>query len=139
MPSAEHDQLVLLFRNRPALAAELLGAATGRALPRFTEARLANVDQTEMPQATRLADAVVQLHDGERTVGAVVVEVQLSKSPRKRFTWPLYVASVRAELQGAPGRTATRSHGRCSRVWAASTPSWRRSIVPSSCRRSARP
>jgi hypothetical protein len=98
MPSPAHDQLVLLFRNRPALAAELLGAATAT-VPRFTEARLASVDRTEVPQATRLADAVVQLHDDEVLVGAVVVEVQLRQKRRKRFTWPLYVASVRAELE----------------------------------------
>jgi hypothetical protein len=98
MPSPEHDQLVLLFRNRPALAAELLGAASGRAL-RFDEARLANVDRTEVPQATRLADAVVELYAGGVRRGAVVVEVQLRQKRRKRFTWPLYVASVRAELE----------------------------------------
>ena len=50
-------------------------------------------------QATRLADAVVELLQGGKRRAAVVVEVQLQKKPRKRFTWPLYVGSVRAELE----------------------------------------
>lgn len=99
MPSAEHEHLVELFRNRPALAAELLRASGGPPLPAFGEARLASSDQTEVPPATRLADAVVQLRDGDGTVAAIVVEVQLARKERKRYTWPLYVASVRAELR----------------------------------------
>ena len=40
MPSQPHEALLLLFRNRPTLAAELLCDALHVALPAFTEARL---------------------------------------------------------------------------------------------------
>lgn len=98
-PSPEHEHLVELFRNRPVLAVELLRASGGPPLPPFGEASLASVDQTEVPPATRLADVVVQLRSGDETVAAIVVEVQLGRKERKRYTWPLYVASVRAELR----------------------------------------
>lgn len=42
------------------------------------------------------ADLVVLLLDG-KPVLAIVVEVQLGEDGRKRYTWPAYVASVRAQ------------------------------------------
>jgi hypothetical protein len=41
---------------------------------------------------------VVQLIDDESVLG-IVVEVQLSEDKRKRFTWPAYVATLRARLE----------------------------------------
>ncbi len=43
MPSMAHEALVDLFKNRPALAAEILVEALGVALPSYTEASLGTV------------------------------------------------------------------------------------------------
>ena len=40
MPSLDHESLILLFRNQPALAAQLLSEALQLELPAYTEARL---------------------------------------------------------------------------------------------------
>ncbi|HSO00232.1 MAG TPA: hypothetical protein VLS89_18195 [Candidatus Nanopelagicales bacterium] len=53
MPSLPHEGLVDLFRNRPTLAAELLRAALGQALPAFTEARIESADLAEIVAAAR--------------------------------------------------------------------------------------
>ena len=42
MPSLDHEVLLLLFRNRPALAAELLRDALGQALPAWNTNRPCN-------------------------------------------------------------------------------------------------
>lgn len=55
MPSLPHEALVLLFRNRPSLAPELLREALGVELPPYAEARLAAADLTEIAPAQYLA------------------------------------------------------------------------------------
>jgi hypothetical protein len=100
MPSNLHEALVLLFRsNRPRLAAELLGEVLGIELPGYDAARIASAERTEARPAAYRADLVVELGDGSSTQAAIVVEVQLGTDKTKPYTWPLYVASVRAELQ----------------------------------------
>jgi hypothetical protein len=47
------------------------------------------------------ADAVVTLHAAGDPVLAVVVEVQLRVDPRRRRTWPAYVATLHARI-GCP-------------------------------------
>ena len=96
--SSAHEALVQLFRNSPSLATALLPAELREGLPSSAEARVANAERTEMPPATYRADLVVELRVGARPAAAIVVEVQLGKDSGKRLTWPLYVASVRAEL-----------------------------------------
>lgn len=98
-PSPEHEALVLLFRNRPQLAAELLRDALGVPLPEFVEARIASAERTEPRPVPYRADLVVELRDASGPVAAVIVEVQLGRDARKRQTWPLYVTSVHAELR----------------------------------------
>jgi hypothetical protein len=95
MPSLDHESLVLLFRNQPELAAQLLREALHLELPVYTEARLASSDLTEVVPTEFRADAVVLLVDGNPVLG-VIVEAQLSRDDRKRFTWPAYVAVLRA-------------------------------------------
>ena len=90
MPSLDHESLVLLFRNQPELAAQLLREALHLELPAYTDARLASSDLTEVVPTEFRADAVV-LFGGDRPVFGVIVEVQLSRTDRKRFTWPAYV------------------------------------------------
>jgi hypothetical protein len=98
--SLVHEALVALFRNRPELAPELLREALHAQVPAYTEARIESADLTEIDPAELRADLVVLLVD-DTPVLAIVVEVQLAVKPRKRYTWPAYVAGVRARFQCA--------------------------------------
>jgi hypothetical protein len=98
MPSLSHEALLLLFRNRPELVPELLRDALHVELPAFTEVRVESADLTEVVPAEYRADLVVLLVDG-KPVFAIAVEVQLQRSERKRFTWPVYVAGLRARFE----------------------------------------
>src|SRR5271154_3964459 len=101
MVSMAHEVLVDLFKNRPSLGAELLTEALGVALPAYTEARLISIDLTKIRPADYRADVVVLLLDGDVPIWVLIVEVQLSIDPRKRFSWPDYSTGVRAE-RGCP-------------------------------------
>ena len=98
MPSLQHESLLLLFRNRPELAPELLRDVLHVELPVYSEARVESAELTDVNPAEYRADLVVLLVDG-KPVHAIVVEVQLGGDPRKRFTWPVYVAGLRARLE----------------------------------------
>lgn len=98
MPSLQHEALLLLFRNRPELAPELLRDALHVELPAYSEARIESADLTQVEPAEYRADLVVLLVDGKPVLG-IVVEVQLSPDPKKRLSWPVYVAGLRARLK----------------------------------------
>jgi hypothetical protein len=98
VPSLPHEALLLLFRNRPELAPELVRDALGIDLPAYTEVRIESADLSEVVPAEYRADLVVLLVKGE-PVFAIVVEVQLARDERKRFTWPVYVAGLRARFE----------------------------------------
>jgi hypothetical protein len=98
MPSITHEALVLLFRNRPELAPELLRDALGVTLPAYAEARVEAADLSDVKPAEYHADLVVLLVDG-KPVLAIVVEVQLRRDDGKAFTWPVYVAGLRARFK----------------------------------------
>jgi hypothetical protein len=95
MVSQLHEALLLLFRNRPTLAAELLRDALHVELPEYTEARVDSADLTDIQPAEYRADLVVLLLNGVPVLG-IVVEVQLQSDDRKQFVWPVYVANLRA-------------------------------------------
>jgi hypothetical protein len=98
MVSTLHEALVLLFRNRPALAPELVQGALGVPLPPYTEVRLESADLTQTVPTEYRADLVVLLVDG-RPVLAIVVEIQLTPDPDKRWSWPVYLPTLRARLR----------------------------------------
>ena len=99
MPASfQHEGFVRLFRNRPVLAAELLRDVLGVELPRFTEARIESADLTDIEPAKRYADLVILLVDG-RPVRGIVAEVQLDIDLDKLFSWPVYVANLRARVR----------------------------------------
>ena len=93
-----HEALVLLFRNRPELAPELLRDVLGVALPAYSEARIEGAELTEVTPAEYRADLVVLLVDGKPVLG-IIVEVQLQQDDRKRRTWPVYIAGLGARLE----------------------------------------
>ncbi len=88
---------MVLFRNRPELAPELLRDALHVALPAYSEARLESAELTDITPAEYRADLVVLLVEGTPVLG-IAVEVQLQRDDRKRFTRPVYVAGLRARL-----------------------------------------
>lgn len=94
-----HEVLVEIFRQRPALAAELLTDALGIELPVFGQARLEPADCVDLAPTEYRADAVVVLSQAARPVRAVVVEVQLRRDDDKLWTWPVYLHTLRARLR----------------------------------------
>jgi hypothetical protein len=98
MPSQLHESHLLLFRNQPTLAAELIQAAIGVRLPSYTDARVVSADLTDIQPAEYRADMVIEFSKG-KPVYAIVVEVQLSVKRAKRFIWPAYVANLHARLK----------------------------------------
>jgi hypothetical protein len=117
MPSLDHESLILLFRNQPELAAQLLRDALHLELPAYTEARLASSDLTEVVPTEFRADAVVLLVDGKPVLG-VIVEVQLSRVDQKPFAWPAY-ASVLRSRHKCPVELLVLTHDRAVAAWAA--------------------
>jgi hypothetical protein len=101
VPSLRHESLLALFRNRPALAAELLEQGLGLTLPAHDDLRLESAELGEVAPVPYHADLVLQLWSRGTLVLGIVVEVQLRPDAGKRLTWPLYVASLRARL-GCP-------------------------------------
>ena len=101
MPSAEHEALVMLFRNRPALAAELLRDACGVQLPEHSRAVLSSETMRNVRPVEIAADAVVVLEGDGSPRLATIVEVQLSIREDKRRAWPSYLVLLRREL-GCP-------------------------------------
>ena len=111
MPSHLHEALLLLFRNRPALAPELLRDALHVHLPDYTEVRIDSADLTDIQPAEYRADLVILLLHGTPVLG-IVLEMQLSNDEDKRYVWPVYVANLRAH---SLPRLLTGGHGRRER------------------------
>lgn len=98
MPSRLHEDLLRLFHNRPALAAELVRAALHAELPDYAEARIDSANLSELRPAEYRADLVVLLMR-DRPVHGIVVEVQLARDEDKAFVWPAYVCNLRGRIR----------------------------------------
>jgi hypothetical protein len=102
MPSVLHEALVVLFRNRPTLAAELLAGPLGIGIPPFSSVRFESTELGDVVPPEYRADLALVLVDEDGAARlAIVLEPQLGIDARKRFTWPVYVTSLRARL-GCP-------------------------------------
>ncbi len=97
MPSRVHQILVELFRNCGELAPELLRTCAEIALD-HDHVEPGSIDLSQVVSTEYRADSVVELRarDGA-VVAAVIVEVQLRSDADKPYTWPVYVAALRAE------------------------------------------
>jgi hypothetical protein len=98
MPSQLHEALLLLFRNRPDLAPELLRGALHVELPTYSEARIESAELTDVQPAEYRADLVVLLYEGKPVLG-IVIEVQLQPDADKGYSWPVYIAGLRARIR----------------------------------------
>ncbi|KIH96725.1 hypothetical protein LP52_23450, partial [Streptomonospora alba] len=99
MPSTEHEMPLEFLRNRPELAALLLERSFGVCVPDYDETRLASGDCTDNQPKEYRPDGVVVLTNAGIDRLAVVAEVQRTKDERKRYSWPVYLATLRARLQ----------------------------------------
>jgi hypothetical protein len=88
-----------LIRHRPSLVAELLGAVFTLKLPAHHSVRVDAGALTDLVPTEYRADVVVVLADGDDPVAAVVVEVQLGRDKDKRWSWPVYLATLRARWE----------------------------------------
>lgn len=69
-------------------------------IPRFSAVEVVESEFTEVDPAEVRADLVLTLTGKDRRPAlAIVVEAQLRRDPRKRYVWPLYLASLRRRLQ----------------------------------------
>ena len=98
MPSQFHETLLLLFRNRPQLAPELIRDALHLSLPDYTDVRIHSADFTDVQPAEYRADLVLVLA-ADSPVLAIVLEVQLSPHEDKPYAWPAYVVNLRARIR----------------------------------------
>lgn len=98
MPSREHELLLLLFQNRPQLAAELLREVLHVEPPPYVKVRIGSAELSDIDPVQYHADLVVILDDDAPVLG-IVVEVQLARDKDKRFVWPVYVVNLRARLK----------------------------------------
>ena len=101
MPSFSHELLVDLFKRRPGLGREVLRAAEGPTLPEGV-AEIGSTDLTQVTSPAYAADSVELIRgEHDQIEAALIVEVQLRIDPQKRFSWPVYVAALRA-MHGCP-------------------------------------
>src|SRR6187397_2975793 len=98
MLSFQHELLVELFRQRPALSLELLRAGAGIELEGVT-AELGSIDLSQVAPTAYRSDALTVTRDREGVArAAVIAEVQLHTDEDKRRSWPLYLTAARASL-----------------------------------------
>jgi hypothetical protein len=95
MSSYLHELLIHLFRNRSGSAAELLREIDVQ-LPEYDDVRFESSELNNLRPAEYRADLVLFLERGSRKVLGVIVEVQLACDEDKPYTWPAYVANLRA-------------------------------------------
>ncbi|WP_432924483.1 hypothetical protein ACQPZZ_29675 [Microbispora sp. CA-135349] len=98
MPGIDHEMPLELIRNRPETAVELLRCAKRIELPPFAAARVESADSTQPSPIEFRADSVVVLRDETgAALMAVIVEVQQGRDAGKRFSWPVYVTTLRSQ------------------------------------------
>lgn len=98
MPSRLHEDLLRLFQNRPALAAELAHEALHAKLPEYSEARVDSANLSDLRPVEYRADLVILLTQ-DRPVHGIVVEVQLARDDDKEYVWPAYVCNLRSRIR----------------------------------------
>ena len=97
-PSEHHEGLLLPFQQRPQLAAELVNKVLGHDVVRPGSAEILDSNLTQIAPTEYRADLVV-MHRYRRSRVGIIVEVQLHRDRRKKYTWPLYAAALRAKYE----------------------------------------
>lgn len=95
MVTREHEALIDLLGNAPGLLLDLLPTAE---LPADPQAKVIYGPErtTQMP-AELYVDRVGKVEFTDGRVLMVLIEVQLRRDDRKKFTWPVYATEVRRQ------------------------------------------
>ncbi len=94
-PSLEHEAICELFRRaEPELLFTLLGYA-GVVLPWVNSVQDASEESGELMPTSFVADVVLTLGEGD-SAHVLILEVQRAVDPDKCWSWPVYLATVRA-------------------------------------------
>ena len=113
MPTLEHNGFVEMFRENPNLAPHFLATLFHVELPPYASVAVVESSLDQLIPVEFRADLVLELRDADGAlVLAIVLEVQRDKDPDKKYSWPVYVAVVRAP----------RSVARRSSSWSRPTP-----------------
>jgi hypothetical protein len=100
MPSGEHESPIALAKLEPGLVVCLLAHLFDVKVPDYHHARARPTDVQVLVPRTYHADGMLLFCDAaDRSVLAVVLEVQRGWDPSKEWTWRLYVAQLEAELR----------------------------------------
>ena len=100
MPTLEHNGLVDMFRENPALAPHLVELLFRMDLPPYATVTVVETALDQLVPVEFRADLVLELRDERGAlVFAIVLEVQRDKDARKKYAWPVYVGVVRAQKE----------------------------------------
>jgi hypothetical protein len=98
MPSLLHEGIVELFRVCPAISALALETRVSARALRQAAPAIGKATFNRSRLTPYASDLVIVFRRRGKAVLAVIVEVQLRCVRRKRRVWPVYAASLRAEL-----------------------------------------
>jgi hypothetical protein len=92
--------LVELFRSEPTLAAWFLTHVFGEKIPDYQEARAEPCDFTDIgPKEFRGDTALALIGPEGMPIAGIDVEIQLGQDESRRWSWPVYVATLRSRLR----------------------------------------
>ncbi|WP_017624547.1 hypothetical protein [Nocardiopsis chromatogenes] len=99
MPSLEHEFPLDIIRHNPEAAVELLESAQRVPVPKFGRVRCESGDATTTAAVEYRIDSAVVCEDDDVPKMAIIIENQLKKDENKEYSWPVYVANLRARLR----------------------------------------
>lgn len=98
MPTLEHNALVEMFRENPRLAPHLIASVLHIDIPAHASVAVVESSLDQLLPTEFRADLVIELRDARGAVVlAIILEVQRDEDPDKLYSWPVYVAVVRAK------------------------------------------
>jgi hypothetical protein len=98
MPTLEHNGFVDMFRENPPLAPHLIATLFHVDVPTYVTVAVVEAALDQLIPVEFRADLVLELRGvSGALVLAIILEVQRDDDPDKKFSWPVYVAAVRAK------------------------------------------
>jgi hypothetical protein len=98
MPTLEHNAIVEMFRENPALAPHFLAILFRIEVPPHASVAVVESSLDQLVPVEFRADLVLELRDAKGAIVlAIVLEVQRDEDPDKKYSWPVYVTVVRAK------------------------------------------
>jgi len=97
MPTLEHNAIVEMFRENPELAPRFLATLCHVDVPSHASVAVVESSLDQLIPVEFRADLMLELRDAKGAAAlAIVLEVQRDEDPDKKYSWPVYVAVVRA-------------------------------------------